>query len=261
MITSFSRAYLLEGPILERRHMKFILFSLLFAASASAQSQPSSGRWDGTIVLGDLKVPFSMQLDFNRDAVSGTFINGEERVSATQGSLSGDILRLTFQQYESTLEAKIANSSLKGNYGGARFGSYGVEGWLYCACGAVGEAGADISGAWALTELGAALSTPSRLVVQRKGSDTIVHLLHPEDTNGELTGLFDGLSFMLHHFDGVRASLLELEPRPDGTLDVTLREPRATVKKFHAIRDTDDHSARSQRNPGDSQTPSPIPGH
>jgi hypothetical protein len=195
------------------------------------------------MVLGDLKVPFSMQLEFDPDAVSGTFVNGEKRVGSTQGKISGDVLRLTFQEYETMLEAKVANILLEGNYGGARSA---VMVWRegFTAPARLWAKPARYFRNRVLTELGAALSMPSRLVVQRKGSDTIVHFLHPEDTNGELTGLFDGLSFMLHHFDGVRASLLELEPRQDGTLDVTLRELRATVKKFHAVRATDDQSLR-----------------
>jgi hypothetical protein len=216
--------------------MKFILLCLVLASDAATPAPPASGRWDGTIVISDLKVPFSMQLDLSQDAVSGTFVNGEEKVTSTQGTFGGGVLRLTFQQYDTMLEADLGLGGLKGKYGGTRFGSYGLEGGPYCACAAVGEAGPDISGAWTLTEPGAASSTPAQLVVQRKGADTIVHLLHPDDTNGALTGLFDGLSFMLHHFDGARASLMEIEPRPDGTLDVTLREQHGAVKKFHAVR-------------------------
>ncbi len=226
--------------------MKFIVFCILAASEVMAQSQPTSGRWDGTILLGDLKVPFSMQLDFNHDNVSGAFVNGEEKVSSTQGTFGGGVLRLTFQQYDTMLEANIGLGGLSGKYSGARFGSYGVQAGPYCTCAVAGEAGPDISGTWLLSEPAAASSTYSQLVVKRKGSDTNVHLLNPEDTNGELTGLFDGLSFMLHHFDGARASLMELEPRPDGTLDVTLREPRAVVKKFHAVRKIDSQGARAE---------------
>ncbi len=233
-------------PTQERYPMKFIVFFILTASEVMAQSQPTSGRWDGTIVLRDLKVPFSMQLDFTQNNVSGAFVNGEEKVSSTQGTLGGGVLRLTFQQYDTMLEANVGLGGLNGEYGGARFGKYGVQAGPYCTCAVAGEAGPDISGTWLVGETGVASSTPSRLVIQRKGSDTNVHFLRPEDANGELTGLFDGLSFLLHHFDGARASLMELEPRPDGTLDVTLREPGAVVKKFHAVRMTDRQGEKAE---------------
>jgi hypothetical protein len=209
--------------------MKSIGLCILFAAYAGAQSEPAAGRWDGTVVFDGLKVPFTMQLDLNPKAVSGAFVNGDERVTATAGKLSGGVLRLQFEQYGTVFEADIANSSLRGEYGGAS-GKYALEAGAYCTCGSEGEAGPDISGTWDIADPG------WHFTVQRKGDDTIAHILRPEDTNGALVGRFDGLAFMLHHFDGKRAALLEVEPRPDGTLELTLKEPRAGVRKYRAAK-------------------------
>jgi hypothetical protein len=216
--------------------MKVVRIYLLVAACAAAQSEAPAGRWDATIVMGDLKIPFSMQLDPSENAISGTFVNGDEKTSSSAGSFSGDALRLPFPQYNTTLEAQIVNGGLKGKYGGAAFGHFDVEGGAYCTCASEGEAGPDISGKWTLTAVGATASRAWQVVVLRKGDDTVAHILRPDDTNGALTGRFDGLTFMLHHFDGARGSLLELEPRPDGALELVLKEPGAAVKKFRAAK-------------------------
>ena len=227
----------MQGGCLSMRRLlvRLLLCCLLISSEAVAQAIPPSGRWEVTIQVGDLKVPFSLQLDLNPDGVSGTFVNGNERVSSTQGTLRDGTLRLEFRQYGTALEAKLGKDQLKGTYGGTQFGSYAVEGSVYCTCAAVGEAGPDISGDWQLTELNAPVPESAQLLVRRKGDDTLVHLFHPLDSHGEFIGLFDGLSFLLHHFDGARASLMELEPRSDGSLDVTLREPHTSVRRFHGV--------------------------
>jgi hypothetical protein len=213
--------------------MKLLSLFSLITVAAWGQPDVATERWDGSIVLDGLKVPFTMQLGLDQNAVSGAFVNGEERTPATSGTLAGGQLRLQFQQYGTVLEAAILKSGLSGTYSGAKFGTHNVEGDKYCTCGSEGEAGPDISGAWKV----AGASGAWRLQIQRKGEDTIAHLLRPEDANGALTGRFDGLAFQLHHFDGQRAALLEIEPRKDGTLALMLKEPRGGTKELRAIRE------------------------
>ncbi len=191
------------------------------AACAFAQGGPQSGRWELVVTMDKLKVPFTMELELKEGAVSGTLVNGPEKSTSTQGSFNGDKLRLAFN--DATLEATLTKGSISGKYG-----SHAIEGGPYCTCGSEGEAGPDISGSWTFDG--------GRLVVERKGDDTVAHLLQPEDKTGALTGRFDGLAFLLHHFDGNRAALLEIEPQADGTLDITLKEPRAAARKFRATK-------------------------
>jgi hypothetical protein len=218
--------------------MKFAAWFLMLASVAAAQTQPASGRWDGSITIDDLKLPFSIDLDLNPDAVSGTFVNGAEKVRSTAGTFKDGILRLTFQQHGTGLEASIVNGRLSGTYGGVDFGRYAVDAGPFCTCAVVGEAGPDISGTWTLHGQTPEISATGRLEIERRGNDTVARILDPEDTNGELTGLFDGLAFLLHHFDGARASRLELEPRPNGTLEGLLKERGRPSKKFYAARAT-----------------------
>lgn len=43
---------------------------------------------------------------------------------------------------------------------------------------------------------------------------------------------------MLHFFDGVRAAVLEIEPRKDGSLDLKFTEPGKDEKKYRAVQVT-----------------------
>lgn len=43
---------------------------------------------------------------------------------------------------------------------------------------------------------------------------------------------------MLHYFDGVRAAVLEIEQRKDGSLDLKFKEPGTNVKKYRAVQAT-----------------------
>jgi hypothetical protein len=51
-----------------------------------------------------------------------------------------------------------------------------------------------------------------------------------------LAGRFDGVSFNLRYFDGVRAALLEIEPAKDGGLELLWKSPEDGSKKLKAVR-------------------------
>ena len=208
------------------------LLALALATGAFLPGQtPKPGRWDGVISLADLKVPFSIELSIEGSVVSGAFYNDAQRTVSTGGSLAGGVLKLDFAQHATHLEAKLSGDTLKGTYGGERFGRHPFEAVAFCTCGDEGEAGPDIAGAWKVE--GAMWNLP----VQRKGEETVATL---KRDNGKpvllLTGRFDGLQFNLKHFDGSRAALLEIAVGKDGSLDLSLKEPGQPAKTYRAIR-------------------------
>ncbi|MBI2685061.1 MAG: hypothetical protein HYX27_02005 [Acidobacteria bacterium] len=191
--------------------------------AAAAWAQAPAGRWDGTITYGKLKVPFTMHFAGSGKELSGTLVNGEVRVSSSSGSFAGGEVALTFAGGV-RMAAKLENGELKGT-----LGAQVISAAAYCTCGLEGTAGPEIMGAWNAGELG-------RIVVTRKGEDTFAMLTRAGDTLGPLNGRFDGLSFLLHYFDGTRAAVLELEPMRDGPMDATLSEPGKEAKKAKAAR-------------------------
>lgn len=207
--------------------MTALWMGLCLALTASAQTQTIVGRWEGTVVLEKLKVPFQMHITAEGAKVSAAFANGPERVNSTSGTFENGMLKLKFDQLGTEMNGRLGDGGLKGTYGNATF-----EASLYCTCGYEGEAGPDISGEWKVEWNGA----PAVIRVRREGEDTLVMLTSSGVTAGPAIGRFDGLEFALRYFDGARAFLLNLEPKKDGTLAVIRQRPGAAAEKGTARR-------------------------
>lgn len=204
---------------------------LTMVSLAVALAQLPDGRWDGTITYGTLNVPFTIYFEHNGKGLTGSFVNGDTRVSSTEGSFEGGSVRLTFGAAGTRLDATLSDGQLKGTYGnGQDLHSFTAS--KFCACGPEGEAGPDISGTWEVPDFNLGLT------IRRKGDDTFATVSRPGGELGPLAGRFDGLTFTLQYFDGVRAALLEIEQRKDGGLDLKLTEPGTEVKRYRAVRAT-----------------------
>lgn len=87
------------------------------AACAPAPDTLSlAGRWDATIVVNDLEIPFAFEIADDGQTVQGTFFNGELRITSTGGRFDDDTLSLAFDQYATSIEASYANGQLEGRY-------------------------------------------------------------------------------------------------------------------------------------------------
>lgn len=211
----------------------FVLMLAVAAGWHNAYAKNTPERWDGIVAYGALKVPFSMELDFDGAAVSAVFSAGEERVVSSSGTVSGDAVRIKFDSLDTVLEAVQNGGSMKGTYGKATDSQkrLPIELNRFCTCGFVGEAGPDISGLWSIEGGG-------QLTVERKGDDTFatIRLTGDDRKFGALSGRFDGVSFTLSHFKGTDAALLDAEPRKDGKLVLNLQVPGELARKMVATR-------------------------
>ena len=113
----------------------------------AALAEAPGGHWDGTITFGKMKVPFTIQLDGAGPAMTGTFVNGDVRVSSTAGTFDGKRLALSFAAPGEELEATLVDGALQGTYDG-----HGFTASTYCTCGLEGVAGPAIMGAWEIPE-------------------------------------------------------------------------------------------------------------
>ena len=207
--------------------MKLSYLAAAFLTAAAVWAQAPAGRWDGTLVHGKLKVPFTIQLEGSGPAIHGALVNGDARVSSTSGTFDGKRLLLSFGSSGTKLDASLADGSMHGT-----FGPHSFTASAYCTCGSEGVAGPAIMGLWELAGNG------WRLDVKRNGEDTLVTVSRAGESMGPVTGRFDGLTFQLHYFDGTRAAVLELEERKDGGLDVVWMEPDKEPVKGRAVRVT-----------------------
>lgn len=201
--------------------------------AACGWAQVPDGRWDGTITYGTLKVPFIIHFESDGKTITGSFVNGDTRVSSTEGSFEAGFMRLTFGASNTRLEATLVDGQLKGTYGSGGQDMHPFIASKFCSCGGPeGDAGPDISGIWEVPD------SNWRLTIRRKGDDTLATISRPSVELGPLAGRFDGFTFLLHYFDGVRATMLEIEQRKDGGLDLKFMEPGADVKKYRAVQAT-----------------------
>ena len=208
------------------------IFTIVALAAISGWAQELDGRWDGKVTYGTLDIPFTIHFEPNGKTLKGSLVNGDTRVSSTEGSFEAGTLRLAFGTSggasSTRMEAKLVNGQLKGTVGnGDQMRPFTAS--QFCSCAPEGEAGPDISGTWEVPD------SNQRLTIRRKDEDTFATLSRPSGELGPLAGRSDGLIFTLHYFDGVRAALLEIEPRKDGGLDLKFTEPGTDVKKYRAI--------------------------
>jgi hypothetical protein len=188
----------------------------------------TAGRWVGTVTYKDgLQVPFSLDMKPDGATVRAAFNNSDARAESALGNWDGQVLRLSFPTAgNQLLEAKFSNGALKGKLGEQVF-----EASPYCTCAYEGEAGPDISGAWKLDGSGLTLK------LTRQGEDTLAAVQQDGGiAAGTHVGRFDGLMFALSYFDGTRASVLEIEPRKDGSLGVKTKRPGEKVQVHQASR-------------------------
>jgi hypothetical protein len=208
------------------------MLMMVSLALACGSAQAPDGRWDGTITFGALNVPFIIHFEHDGKTLTGTFVNGDSRVSSTAGSFDAGSVRLTFGASGARLEATLEDGQLKGAYGSGGQDMHPFTASKFCSCGFEGDAGPDISGTWEAPDSG------WRLTIRREGDDTLATVSRPGGELGPLAGRYDGLTFMLHYFDGVRAAVLEIEERKDGGLDLKFTEPGTDVKKYRAVKAT-----------------------
>lgn len=206
------------------------ILTMVSLVVAFSWPQAPDGRWDGTVTDGPLKVPFTITFELKGKTLAASLVNGDTLISSTDGSFEAGAVRLTFAS-GTRLEATLENGQLKGTFGTGQ-NPYPFTASQFCSCGFEGEAGPDISGTWQVPD------SSWGLTIRRKGEDTLATISRSSGQLGPLAGRFDGATFMLHYFDGVRAAVLEIEQRKDGGLDLKFAEPGTDVKKYRALQAT-----------------------
>src|ERR1043166_951727 len=96
---------------------RLLMLVLLASGSAGATSVPSlTGMWDAAVVVNDLSIPFRFQIDQRAATVSGSFFNGDEKVTSRSGLFKAGQLTLVYPEYGTTLQATLKDVHLDGQY-------------------------------------------------------------------------------------------------------------------------------------------------
>ena len=95
-----------------------LLATLAFVPAVFGQTAgaPLKGMWDATATLGELTVPFHMEISSQGTTARASFFNGEDRFPSTAGHYENGKLHLEFNYYTATLDAEWKDGELVGTY-------------------------------------------------------------------------------------------------------------------------------------------------
>ena len=194
------------------------------------RAQTLTGRWQGRIVSDSLTLTFPIELSGDSAHPTLSFFNGEERVKSTGAVWEGDSLIVNFDHLASQLRVHVTRDELSGTYGNTRRAARRVfEARREALVKAAGDEAPDIGGVWYLPHTTNKGEKAWRLVVKQKGVKANATILRVDGDAGAHVGEFSGGHFVLNHFDGSRASQIEVIPSDD-TILVRLRNGRSTVE-------------------------------
>jgi thiol-disulfide isomerase/thioredoxin len=200
-----------------------ILLALLLVVAPPAIAQTITGLWDATVTINGRVIPFRMEFATDSSGVTGTFFNGEQRFTSTTGKIENGALKVDWDQYLSRLQATLHDGILTGSYtqGGRRGGTFPFEARPHEATPPPDPGAPSIAGLWELEGIRSGKGESTwRFIVQQSGGEISAAILRVDGDTGALTGTYRGGKFLLSHFDGARASSMEVALGKDGTLDI-----------------------------------------
>jgi thiol-disulfide isomerase/thioredoxin len=196
-------------------------FATLILAS-SAMAQALTGLWDASIVVNGLTIPFRMEFSGGESSVEGSFFNGDEKVTSTNGRLENGSLTLRFDHYATKLEANWRDGVLVGRYGREARGYYPFQAKRADLSAQTEVTVPSIGGLWEIAVTSPKGESAWRFIVRQSGPGVSAAILRVDGDTGTLTGRFRDGKFVLSHFWGARPSLLEITPVKNGSLELKL---------------------------------------
>ncbi|HEX6162590.1 MAG TPA: TlpA disulfide reductase family protein, partial [Vicinamibacterales bacterium] len=168
-------------------------------------------------------------------AISGSFFNGDEKVTSTSGKFANGTLTLDFAHYATQLEAGVVNGRLAGVYNRAS-GFYPFYARKFTPSSAFPNEVPQIDGLWTIGNVNSNKGESAwRFIVRQSGAEVTAAILRVDGDTGALAGTFRNGKFIVSHFSGARPLVLELTPQKDGTLEIV----RNRTDKMIAVKDAD----------------------
>jgi thiol-disulfide isomerase/thioredoxin len=215
--------------------LAIIAAAALGAGTVQAQSQTLDGRWDASIVVNGVEIPFLFEIETRNGRPSASFFNGERRIRSTSSQAKENGLVFSFAQYAATLDLSIDANQLAGEYRRGTRTVYPFMAGRAAAAAKSAAAGPSIEGTWIVQAKSSKGETAWRFIARQDGNHVSASILRVDGDTGTLTGAYRDGRYVLSHFSGARPLLLEVFPRPDGS--ITLRQNAKTELK--AIRESD----------------------
>ncbi len=188
----------------------------------SLLAPPPSGLWDAVLAVDGRKVDFRLELHLAGAQTRGAILDGERRIWSTSGQFSEEKLQLVWDFFDSRLEAAWDGQALRGAY--QRRTRAGVVRRELTAQPfqpkpePAESAPAQVAGEWRIrTDAPRGVRVMNGYFAQ-SGASVTGTIQRLDGDFGTLEGRVEGKRLRLSHFDGIRATLIEAELQPDGTL-------------------------------------------
>jgi peroxiredoxin len=208
--------------------------SLAQSVAQPVTQQPIAGLWDATIQINGVATPFPLEISGSGANVTASFFNGDDRYPSTQGRFENGKLVVNWDYYAATLDATLKDGVLEGQYAGTRRmkGPFAIRATRAAAKPtAISAMVPSIDGLWEIPNKSGKGESAWRFIVQQSGSKADATILRVDGDTGTISGAFQNGKFVLSHFDGARAHLLEITPASDGTLDI-LQDGKAKMTAY-----------------------------
>lgn len=217
---------------LSKRFIGLAAIITLLAAAATAQSL--EGRWDASVTIKNVVIPFRLDIAGKGEKLTGTLFNGEQTQTTTSAKLENGSVTLNFEHYLTKIVATIKDGKLDGKVVG-RFdreryiSDFPFQATRYVASAASAAKAPSINGLWEIPYESPKGEKAWRFIVKQNGADVTASILRVDGDTGALTGTFRDGKFVVSHFDASRPLVFEITPNPDGTL--TVRQEGAYAAK------------------------------
>lgn len=228
--------------------MKRVLVALaiiltLINVSAVYASSPV-GRWDATIKMKDIVIPFRLDITGDGSNLQGVLFNGDEKQTTTSASLENETIVLSFEHYLLKITATVGTEELVGKVQG-RFSreeyltTLPFEAKRHSEKPLASEGVPPIGGLWEIEYNSLKGEKAWRLIVKQAGARVTASILRVDGDTGALEGSYQDGKFVLSHFDGSRPLVAVLTPEKDGTLLVELQGAFSSAEPLVAYRSTE----------------------
>ena len=204
--------------------MRTPLLFVAILAPLAAQTVPT-GLWDAAVSVPPLRVPFRMEFQGSAEKLKGAFLDGDNRIWSTSGSIESGKLHLRWDFFDADLTAEWKDGAWQGEY--VRRTRAGLvkrmfDARPYQAAADPGKAEASVAGHWILKASSSSRGNVMEAIFRQSGAEVTGTVQRIDGDFGVLGGKLVQNRALLSHFDGIRATLLEITLEADGTLSASL---------------------------------------
>jgi thiol-disulfide isomerase/thioredoxin len=206
-----------SNPTTRHWHMLCRIFVLLFLSAAlttcGTSPMPERATWHGEVVLPEIRVPLTMELDLSGAKPEGHFIVGTEKTPIPEISRSGDSLTLNFSEYGAEIHATWSKGKLTGEY--RRLRSIGTKSFPFEAAPNVASPGQSASaptGTFQVVFEGESAKDAATVArIWKEGPDSYYGtFIAPDGDYGLLEGTPTANGIQFSRFTGWQAFAIEL---------------------------------------------------